>query len=305
MWAEDTSHKCKVSGELASPQILAAPILTWVTGKLDLCVIVDAVAYLDLPRRSHEAALSGPLALPGVVVDVLHVDLDLECNRMLPDLALFCVINVCSNLQPDVWLIQEKGDGFSIDCLPNAADLFRLANCGLNTPDDQQQLLSCPERMYADVRSSATGVHWFGRQGAAYLADLALAQSDMTRIKDFVEVHQHQLDEAQPAFPAVEGSATRIAVVLVSSHSGVEFWEPCLALFVLDQAINRLKSIWFATWSVNIWTLILEFILPAIFRTMPIAQPALVLPFPTLSRHTALRVNRMFCQSSRILMVAC
>lgn len=92
------SHERPASGELDPAQIIAAHVITQVIEESYRCVIADAVVYLGLFPRSDEAFPSGPLASPGVVVDVLHVDLDAEGDwncRISGPLASLMLVTVC------------------------------------------------------------------------------------------------------------------------------------------------------------------------------------------------------------------
>lgn len=78
----------------------------------------------------------------GVDFDVLHVDLDADGGWDLSYIPTSGVINVCSSLQSDFLLIQEKCNRLLINPPSNAGDVFELVLRGLTISTSNGS--SCP-----------------------------------------------------------------------------------------------------------------------------------------------------------------
>lgn len=87
-------------------------------------LIADTAAYLGLSPKSDGPTSSVFVGLPGVVVNVLDMRLEVECNYDLSDMPPSGLINVRSSLQVDFWLIQERCEKFWIDRQSNTEDVF-------------------------------------------------------------------------------------------------------------------------------------------------------------------------------------
>lgn len=80
-----------------------------------------------------------------------------------------------------------------------------MAVRGLNTFDEQRQLLSSIPRLRSNVREPATCVEALEYQVAATSVEPASARGDMTPIEESVAVAWSQLADAQLALPTAEG----------------------------------------------------------------------------------------------------
>lgn len=93
--AEVTWHKHTATGKLARPQMRAGGVDTRVVDGSDWCMIADATEHFGLSPKFDEAALSVPLASPGVVLDVLGEDLYVESDWDLSIIPISGVIYIC------------------------------------------------------------------------------------------------------------------------------------------------------------------------------------------------------------------
>lgn len=201
--AEGTLHKRTATGDLAPPQMLAARVAAWVVDESDWCAIVNAVPGLGSPPRSDDASPSVTLASPGVFVGILGEGLDAEVDWDLSDILLSGFITICSSLQGDISLIQEKCDEVSLNHLSNAGDVLQLGLGGFKTLAEQRKLLSFVDMSHTKAQESAPRTQPLECQVPVHSSDLASARVDMTPLEESVTVAQRQLAEAQSALPTV------------------------------------------------------------------------------------------------------
>lgn len=163
-----------------------------------------------------------PLASPGVVVNVLDVDLKAEGDRDLSAIPPSSDTDIHSSLWADFSLIQEKCDEVSIDRQSNPRDIFWLPLRGVNTLDGQRLLIYYVEWLLTDECVPVVCVHLFHRQVAARPAELASGRSNMARLKGSFDVFQHQeADVRRLSLPCKVKAASMTALGTKMQRHGV------------------------------------------------------------------------------------
>lgn len=113
-----------------------------------------------LALRSDKATPSGLPALSGIVVEVLHMDLDAKGNWYLSDTPPSVVIFIGSILRREFSLFPDELDKILIIRPSNAREVCRSSSRNLRILDEHHQPLSYLLGLHPDEQQSAAQVQW-------------------------------------------------------------------------------------------------------------------------------------------------